>query len=329
MIKSVLDQNYKDFELILVDDCSTDDTVQKIKEHQNIDNRIKLIQLEEHSGFPGTVRNRGIEAATGTWLYFVDHDDAIMPDTLQTLMATAEETDAPVLYMCDWYTTNDINFSDVNTVEKVTKVSSHDPVANEPIERIEQELCNHSMGSTPWLFCFKRDLGLKFPENVLAEDICLHLKILKEYQITKITGPHYIHCQHDKSITGSLKYFKEGLLAVVHFAQFCNDLFKDMPNGYSMADYVTYNIARSICTVYVMPYMLQEVITDSELDQQVKDLFTEEDRETGCVFVYGYLHELINSMKMSSIVQAAISQIIPPEEDTEKDDFVKLYNEKF
>ena len=304
MIQSVLDQTYEDFELVLVDDKSTDDTIERIKKYD--DKRIKLIQLEQHSGFPGSVRNRGIEAATGTWLYFIDHDDAIMPDMLQTLADTIEDTKRSIIYMCDWYSAKDNDFTDID-VDKVKLSTDPNPVSDNVVERINYELCNHGMHSVPWLYCIKKDTGLMFPENTLAEDVCMHLKILKMFKVKKIAGPHYIYRTNQNSLTSKKQSFFEGLRAISHFHQFCKDLFSDNKEYSVLADFITYTVARGISTIYLLPYVMQNDVTDVEINDEV-DRFLEQDPNKGEVFVHGYLHEQINSMKLSNLIHAFIEE---------------------
>lgn len=79
-IKSVLAQTEKNFELILVDDCSTDDSVKKIEGFD--DARICLVRLNENQG-AWAARNKGLEKATGRYIAFIDSDDLWMPDKLE------------------------------------------------------------------------------------------------------------------------------------------------------------------------------------------------------------------------------------------------------
>lgn len=335
MIQSVLDQTYEDFELILVDDKSTDDTIERIKKYD--DKRIKLIQLEQHSGFPGSVRNRGIEAAAGTWLYFVDHDDAIMPDMLQTLINTIGETKYPVIYMCDWYSAEDNDFTDIN-INKVKLSTDPNPIADNVVERIDYEICNHGMHSVPWLYCIKKDTGLKFPEDVLAEDICMHLQILKTFKVKKITGAHYIYRTHPNSLTAKKQSFFEGLRAISHFYQFCKNLFSENEQYSVLADFVTYSIARGISTVYLLPYIMRNDVTDIEINEEM-DNFLIQDPLKGKVFIHGYLREQVNSMRLSNLIHALVEEqeendsvINIPDSDNDyiktDNDFVRIYESK-
>lgn len=83
-IISVLNQTYINWELLLIDDESSDDSLSISEYYSNIDKRIKCIKLF-HSGIPGVVRNRGIEEATGDFLFFLDSDDYLDKNTLEDL----------------------------------------------------------------------------------------------------------------------------------------------------------------------------------------------------------------------------------------------------
>lgn len=78
-IKSVLNQTYQDWELIIIDDCSSDNSVNVIKSFQ--DDRIKLFVNKQNLGLAKTLK-LGIEKATGDWIVFLESDDLITSDYL-------------------------------------------------------------------------------------------------------------------------------------------------------------------------------------------------------------------------------------------------------
>lgn len=80
-IESVLQQSYQDFEYLLVDDCSTDNSADIIKKFANTDSRIKYIKLDTNSG-AAVARNTGIENAKGRYIAFIDSDDVWYPEKL-------------------------------------------------------------------------------------------------------------------------------------------------------------------------------------------------------------------------------------------------------
>lgn len=82
-IESILNQTYKEFELIIVDDGSTDESLNIIQSFQKEDERIKLIK--KSNGGVSTARNMGIKEATGEYILFFDGDDLIEKNTLEIL----------------------------------------------------------------------------------------------------------------------------------------------------------------------------------------------------------------------------------------------------
>lgn len=99
-VKSILSQSFQDFEIILVDDCSTDNSLKicqsfcKIGEGKN--RRIALISNNINQGSVKT-RLRGIEASTGKYIMFVDSDDYLDKTALQTLIEIAENNQCDVV----------------------------------------------------------------------------------------------------------------------------------------------------------------------------------------------------------------------------------------
>lgn len=95
MIKCVLEQTFADFEYIIVDNGSTDHTSQILKEFQEKDDRIQVLQCEESHAI-GIARNIGVEHAMGDYITFVDDDDRLSADYLQYLYGLIIEFDAQV-----------------------------------------------------------------------------------------------------------------------------------------------------------------------------------------------------------------------------------------
>ncbi len=88
-IESVLASTYKNFELIIVDDCSTDNTVAISRKYEAQDERISVYVNEKNLGqFPN--RNKASEYANGKYIYYADSDDSLMPDGLQRLVDAME-----------------------------------------------------------------------------------------------------------------------------------------------------------------------------------------------------------------------------------------------
>lgn len=81
-IDSVINQTYKDWELIIVDDCSTDNSEGIIKSYT--DHRIRYIKTDSPSGSPAVPRNIGVQRAKGEYIAFLDSDDIWLPNKLES-----------------------------------------------------------------------------------------------------------------------------------------------------------------------------------------------------------------------------------------------------
>lgn len=89
-IQSVIVQSYSDWELIIIDDGSTDNTEELVKSFIEQDKRIQYISFSENKG-QAAARNKGIRASDGEYIAFQDSDDCWMPDKLQMQVSMMEE----------------------------------------------------------------------------------------------------------------------------------------------------------------------------------------------------------------------------------------------
>ena len=96
MIDSIRKQSYMDWELIAIDDCSTDGSVELIEEMAAEDGRIRLLSMERNDGVSAS-RNRGIEEADGRYLWFADADDSVDPDLLQKVKESLDVNPAKLV----------------------------------------------------------------------------------------------------------------------------------------------------------------------------------------------------------------------------------------
>lgn len=97
-IDSILKQTYKDFELLVIDDCSSDKTVDVIKKYEEKDSRVKLLVNEKNSG-PSIARNNAMEVAKGEYIVYLDGDDTLYnKETLKNIDKTIGEDGADIIY---------------------------------------------------------------------------------------------------------------------------------------------------------------------------------------------------------------------------------------
>ena len=165
-IDSVLNQTYKQFELIIVDDVSTDNSVEIIKQYT--DPRIKLVQLYEKA-YNGGARNIGVKEAKNEYILFLDCDDWFYNDeVLKEISLEIIRTNADLIRL---------PYSAYYNGKKA-RVRLH--------ENTLSELAN-TIFVAPWTKCIKKDLFVPFPENSLLEDVVQHIA-----QIDKIKSMGYV-----------------------------------------------------------------------------------------------------------------------------------------
>lgn len=154
-IDSVRIQPYDDFEIIIVDDMSTDNSVDIIKEFN--DKRIVLIESDKKL-WNGGARNVGIRHAKGDYILFLDDDDWFYSiDSLKNLNDTIEKNNYPDCVRLAY-----IHLKDNKKTE--IKLTDNNP----------KDLVN-SCFVAPWTKCIKRELCVEFPENTLIEDVVQHI----------------------------------------------------------------------------------------------------------------------------------------------------------
>ena len=98
-VQMVLQQTYQDFELILVDDCSTDNSVDLLEEllEQRKDVRLRLVKKERNQG-AAAARNTGLDMASGRYIAFLDADDVWLPHRLEAGLRFMEEKKAGFVF---------------------------------------------------------------------------------------------------------------------------------------------------------------------------------------------------------------------------------------
>lgn len=96
-IEGIINQTYENWELLITDDCSNDNTVEIIEKYVSADNRVKLYRLDRNSG-AGICRNNSIEKANGRFIAFCDSDDVWMPKKLEMQLRFMQKNDCALTY---------------------------------------------------------------------------------------------------------------------------------------------------------------------------------------------------------------------------------------
>lgn len=211
-VTSILAQTFQDFELILVDDGSTDGTAELCRKLELSDTRIRFLQHTRNKG-AAAARNTGVMAARGKYISFVDSDDLIFENGFKDLYEAAERYEADVVDTQNYMKTE---ADSKNTMEgKDSPISQY--VELEPLEGetllptdIQERLTLYYQYRLHGMACnklFRRDFlsihGVLFPtvktiaEDYLFSSVCLFLAT----KYLRVPDGFYLYCGNGMSMT--------------------------------------------------------------------------------------------------------------------------------
>lgn len=192
-LNSILNQSYSDIEIILVDDGSTDNSHQLAESFQNQDNRIKLVRKQ--NGGLSSARNLGISLATGKYISFIDSDDYVEKDFLESLINSCIANETKIS-MCGRFEKNEATTRENFIFENEQIWDSR--------EAIKRLLTWNGIDSSACDKLFLRELfdDVKFPEGKYNEDIFVLFHLIhKANNISHIGRSKYYYCLRPSSIT--------------------------------------------------------------------------------------------------------------------------------
>ena len=170
-IDSVLNQTFKNYELLVIDDCSTDSTVEVIK--QVVGQNAKILQTKKNSGTAAASRNIAIEKAQGEYLLFLDGDDELYSnETLKEIDEHIKENKYDIIYF---------GYENVGHTENYYRISN-----KENSTREARLICDESfsVSSKVWNVEFLRNNNIRFKEGMYYED---ELFSIKSNILSKVT----------------------------------------------------------------------------------------------------------------------------------------------
>lgn len=163
-INSIINQTYQNWELLITDDCSNDDTVEVVKKCVLNDKRVKLFKLTENSG-AGVARNNGIRYAKGRYIAFCDSDDTWKPQKLEKQLNFLKSKNLSFTF-CSYDVTNK-NGDFIKTIKAPAKLSFSKLLKNNYVGCLTAIYDQESLGK------------LYMSEIRMRQDWTLWLKILK------------------------------------------------------------------------------------------------------------------------------------------------------
>ena len=195
-IDSIINQTYKNLEIILVDDGSTDNSGKISDEYKNKDKRIKV--LHKKNGGLSDARNKGLELSTGEYVLFIDSDDYIDRRMIEILYNNMKETNADIS-ICKFKIIRDNkDFKQEDKIENKIEVYNRDSVfANFFNEKSLETI-------VAWNKLYKKEIfdDIRYPYGKIHEDeYVIHHLLYRSKIIVYTTAELYFYIKRDGSIT--------------------------------------------------------------------------------------------------------------------------------
>ena len=203
-LDSVVNQTLDDIEIICINDGSTDNSLNILESYAKKDNRIKII-TQKNSG-QGCARNKGLSTAKGDYIYFIDSDDTILPETLNECynLAVKNNLDFLMFQLINYDEDRDKYYKDghydMPAVAKFVKnnVFSYNDL-NELIFRVAVSPANKLYNKD-----FLDRIDVKFPEDIIFEDNIFFWNVFfNAKRILFVPKHYYIRRRHSSSTTGN------------------------------------------------------------------------------------------------------------------------------
>ena len=199
-LASVKAQTFKDFELIMIDDGSSDSSGEICDRWAKEDPRFKAFHFK--NGGLSQARNNGLEKASGEYIYIMDSDDLIEPDTLEDMFRVAQEQNADIVM-------GNLNYVDAQ-LNPIDKLNNASPVKNEVLtdimflEKLTQLTANYYCIATNKLYRADIIKAIRYPAGRIHEDEhTIHHVVYGCKKIVTLEKRYYKYIKHENSITGA------------------------------------------------------------------------------------------------------------------------------
>jgi glycosyltransferase involved in cell wall biosynthesis len=206
-LNSVLAQTFSDFEIIAVDDGSTDNSAAIVEQFAAKDNRIVIIH-QENKGL-SEARNTGIKAACGNWITFVDSDDMLAPRFLQKLLDAAKQNNASIACSDKQLFWKD---SEIANGETATTQA----IALSPEKALERALYQkEGPDYSAWSKLYDAQIwqSRRFTPGIYFEDMdCIPQVLLEAKKVAFVPEPLYLNRRHNTSILATAYNYKKAEL---------------------------------------------------------------------------------------------------------------------
>ena len=205
-LESILAQTFQNFEVIIVDDCSTDSSCDVVESYApKFDGRLRLLQLDRNTGSGAVPRNTGLKFAHGEYVFFADADDLLTLTALEELYTLAKNFDADVIHCGKNYeATPDLGNICIQSGKLTTSVDKPTLETDNLVARVHNVL-NWRYRVTPWSKFVKRrllvDNEIFFPPCIIADDdIWTYKLVFSAKKFLRVPNVVYVWRQSENSM---------------------------------------------------------------------------------------------------------------------------------
>ena len=217
---SILAQTYTDYELIVINDGSTDNSLAVVNEYENQFERINVI-CQDNKGL-SEARNAGYNSITGKYTYFLDSDDFILPETFENLVMLAEKNQLDLIKF------DARSFAEEGVDYQMTNYDSSSYLKENVLYTRNQYLKaveSHFMPAV-WMYFIKSELilsnSLYFKKGILHEDEVFTVQLLKHCHRIMYDSTQYFQRRYRKNsiMTGNITKNKKAIESKVWIIDF-------------------------------------------------------------------------------------------------------------
>lgn len=203
--ESLNNQTYKNFEVIIVDDCSTDGSYEKLCSYATKSPlTISVYRVEKNMG-PGNARNIGMDAAKGEWITFIDNDDWVDANMLERIDEVVEKEKVNCIIF-DYYTTN-------GETNKPARAMYSGETGIVSVSECIKNVRNHTHGKVYKATCCK-EKNIRFPEIRKCEDVAFVCRAIDACSsVYYLHTPLYYYFQREGSLSNNKKLDERDMIS--------------------------------------------------------------------------------------------------------------------
>lgn len=194
MVDSILDQDFEDFELFLINDGSTDKSLEICNNYLNIDKRVVVIDKKNEG--PSATRNLGIEKSNGKYLLFLDSDDIIENNMFKNMIEAAEKNDCD-LVICGFYAdviSKGEVLSSFGVSEKGVIIKNNISIKEYAVSTMMRNSIFYAMCNKLYRLDIIKKHNIRLRDDVdMGEDLLFNLEYTYYSQTLQILGKCYYH----------------------------------------------------------------------------------------------------------------------------------------